>query len=60
MGQAVEPVHLNLSALDIKAAFVAAQDADTVGGASGVFKQGENKNRADALTMGNANHQVGF
>ena len=60
VGMAVEKVHLNLSALDIKGAFVAAQDVDVTGGAGGVFKQGENKKPTDALTMGNANHQIGF
>ena len=60
VGMAVEKVHLNLSALDIKGAFVAAQDVDVAAGAQGVFKQGENKKSGDALTMGNANHQVGF
>ena len=56
---AVEKVHLNLSALDIKAAFAGAQDVDVAAGAKGVFAQGEGK-KQDALTMGNANHQIGF
>merc|ERR1719454_501142 len=60
VGMAVEKVHLNLSALDIKGAFAAAQDVDVTAGAAGVFKQGENKKAGDALTMGNANHQIGF
>ena len=60
VGMAVQKVALSLSALDIKGAFVTVQDTDTVGGASGNYKQGENKNAADALTMGNTNHQIGF
>ena len=45
---------------DGEAAFVGAQDTDVASGGQGVFKQGENKKAADALTMGNANHQIGF
>jgi len=51
VGMAVEKVHLNLSALDIKGAFIAAQDADEVAGSKGAAK---------ALEMGEANHTVGF
>jgi hypothetical protein len=58
VGMAVEKVILNLSALDIKSAFAAAQDVDVTGGASGIFKQGGNKGAGHALEMGNANHQV--
>jgi len=46
--------------MDIKAAFVGAQDTDVASGGQGVFRQGENKKSQDALTMGNANHQIGF
>jgi len=60
VGMAVDKVHLNLSSLDIKGAFVAAQDVDVAAGAQGTFKQGENKKSSDALTMGNANHQIGY
>ena len=38
---------------------LAAQDADAFT-TSGNFKQGENKKPGNELTMGNANHQIGF
>ena len=60
VGMAVDKIHLNLSMMDIKAAFVGAQDVDVASGAQGEFKQGENKKAQDKLTMGNANHQIGF
>ena len=61
VGMAVEKVHLNLSALDIKAAFAGAQSGDeTLGKGSGDFKQGQNANSGDKLQMGNANHKVNF
>ena len=60
VGMAVEKVHLNLSALDIKAAFVGAQESDvTQGGKSVEARQGGNK-RSDALSMGDQNYKVNF
>ena len=60
VGQAVEKVHLNLSSIDIKGAFVGAQDVDVTAGDKGVFRQGENTKAADKLSMGNQNHQINF
>ena len=48
----LEKVHLNLSSIDCKAAFAGCQDVDVTGGAQGVFRQGENTKKTDALAMG--------
>ena len=67
VGQAVDKVHCNLSALDIKAGFAGAQDADVaqILNQAKEGKQGENLKKGtgwsgDKLQMGNANHKVNF